>query len=368
MPRNMSKTPASSGQSGSSSSQKHEQPKQPHAAASATTELCRDALLLILGFLGTARGVGRCAAVNQAWRDAANDAGLWKRIVLLERPALAATVLPLVDHRLPAPGTDGLKNGRLHPWHPKRLLKKHWRTAKDRKDKGGDSDVEEDDEEDGWAARQRKEEKRWRARFRDCYLQLTITDADDPTGRALLTKLFPLSDKAVVTPLFGGAVGKDALCAGAMPDFYQDQERPDKFCLTARSLLPRNLEAILSAQDLSGAEPKAAHLLEGNRYVNSLPGVFDPDGGRDAFKPNTAAGGMMGDFGYYHLLEIRVEDAATARGQCRAVAAAAPGRAAHVHFGVSVMLLQYDKAEVVDMDALESWKWMDGTWSKLAWK
>lgn len=40
----------------------------------------------------------------------------------------------------------------------------------------------------------------------------------------------------------------------------------------------------------------------------------------------------------------------------------------NVCFGVNVMLLQYDEMEPVEMGALESWKWMDGTWSKLAWK
>lgn len=197
----------------------------------------------------------------------------------------------------------------------------------------------------------------------------------------MVTKLFPLSEKAIVVPLFGGATDKDALCVRAVPDYYQGQGRSDKKANVvgskAQRLLPLRLEATLSVLDLSGVEPKAAHFLGGSQYVidpSCIPGLLSPRGGLDAFKPSTAAGGMMGDFGYFYQLQLLVEDAANAsrhtRAECQAVAVEAPGRAAHVHFGVNVMLLQFDKAENedVEMDAVESWNWMDGTWSKLAWK
>lgn len=144
MPATSRATTSSAQGSGSSSMKQEPEPKAPHAAIITITELCHDALLLILGFISTARDVGRCAAVNQAWRGAANDAGLWKQIVQLERLALAATVFPLINRRLPPPGMvgdgDGGANGRLlHPYHPKRLLEKHWRVARYREDEDADS-------------------------------------------------------------------------------------------------------------------------------------------------------------------------------------------------------------------------------------
>lgn len=180
----------------------------------------------------------------------------------------------------------------------------------------------------------------------------------NPAGRPFLTTLFPLSDKAVVSQLFKGAGGEDALL-GTVP---ADERGTGKGKgMSALGLPPRRLEATLSVLDLSGEEPKAAFLLGGSCYKADdyafVPGLLRPDGGRDAFDNNSTVD-MGFDSGYWHQLELFVQEEEAEQ----------QGRAVHVRFGVTVMHLYCDKAGVMDMGAQESWKWMDGTWSKLAWK
>ena len=343
------------------------------ASTSAISEACHDALLLILGFLGTARDVARGSQPGLArgcQRRRPVEADL-----LLERPALAATVLPLVDRRLP-PADMGADGGRLHPWHPKRVLKKHWRMAQDRDD--SDDDDDDDDEEEEEEEDEEEVEQRWRARFRDCYLQLTLTDGDDPMRRPVLTKLFSLSDKDVVSQLFVGAGDENALCLGAVPDYYQgpgeaDDEEEDEEQNEAWDMLPRRLEATLSALDLSGAKPKAAHLSSSDYTVydvDDLPGLHGPEYMRDSFDK---LGKIHFHYGFFHHIELFVKDAAEtddddARVKCKAVAVAAPGQAAHVHFGVRVEFTDCYYVKHVELDAVGAWQWMHETWSDLAWK
>jgi len=62
-----------------------------------------------------------------------------------------------------------------------------------------DDSSEEAEEDNSWAARQRKEERRWQARFRDCYLQFTVNDGEKPNAAPLLTKFLPISDSEALT-------------------------------------------------------------------------------------------------------------------------------------------------------------------------
>ena len=122
----------------------------------------------ILSYLDSAGNVGRCTGLGKAWREASNAPDIWAKVMEKAQPELAAAVLPLARRHLP-PGGGESERGRLATWHPKRLLKQHWRTA--RNGRPDDNDGSEEEEEDkSWAARQHKEERRWQARFRDCYL------------------------------------------------------------------------------------------------------------------------------------------------------------------------------------------------------
>ena len=114
------------------------------------------------------------------------------QLVELHCPELAA-VLPLVAHHLPLGNSNGMgSNGRLNPWHPKRLLKQHWH-GKD----ANNSDTEDEEEDEGdypGDARERKEKRRWQARYRDCYGAQSMQ-------APLLTMLVPISNgKALEQP------------------------------------------------------------------------------------------------------------------------------------------------------------------------
>jgi len=148
---------------------------------------------------------GRCTGLGKAWRQASNAPDIWAKVMEGTQPELAAAVLPLARRHLPPGGGEGV-GGQLTSWHPKRLLKQHWRMARD--GRPDDDSSEEAEEDNSWAARQRKEERRWQARFRDCYLQFTVNDGEKPNAAPLLTKFLPISDSEALTgfPLAGALV------------------------------------------------------------------------------------------------------------------------------------------------------------------
>ena len=220
-----------------------------------------------------------------------------------------------------------------------------------------------------------------------------MNDGEDPHAAPLLTKFLPISDGEALMAVFsGGGFGNHASCLGTV---QITKTKAVPLSLDVIRLLPRLLEATVSVHDWSGQEPKVAHLISGSKYIAKRYAAehagqlgiqwhttLCPKKSNDAFKPPRAPGG--GDVGFYHMLELfprgilngeeeihkKAEDKERTAA-CRATMAAAAeflGHGLHVHAPINVLRLEYDEAEPMDMDTVDSWRWLDATWAALDWK
>lgn len=159
--------------------------------------------------------------------------------------------MPLVSRHLPL-GGDGVDcNGRLHSWHPKRVLKEHLRACRGRHD--GDN---------GRAAREASN-LHWQARFRDCYLKFCLVDGANPKRAPLVTKLVPISDDAALDRLLlgHGSQGYDSVCLGTFVPAQSVDES-----LSVDKMLPERLEAMVWVLDWSGPVRRQAQIACSKKY------------------------------------------------------------------------------------------------------
>ncbi len=126
------------------------------------------AIIHVLSYLDLASDVGPCAAVDKGWVQASYAPSVWRALMQVHCLDLA-TVVPLIASHIE--GEAVAPDGRLQACHPKRLLKEHWQTVRDRHDS-------EDAEADNAHARASKEVRHCEARFRDCFIHVSLTDAD----------------------------------------------------------------------------------------------------------------------------------------------------------------------------------------------